>query len=238
MPRGPRVNLPVLTCEACGHDTCHDCTRGRCPECKPARRATPRSASPLVRNGISRARVFASLVAMAEACTPEEWSAGRSWYPAARAIAAELSATSGRDLLTCSAVLAHFSPSTPWARNITLARAFVADPEQVGPGRRYGTLGESTRQARAAWFGADPLASFGPDAHKIRSFARNIAGDMHAVTLDVWMARCLGVPQARFGNVGLYDALADIVRDVAAMFDCSPATLQAVLWTHVRGAAD
>jgi thermostable 8-oxoguanine DNA glycosylase len=81
---------------------------------------------------------------------------------------------------------------------------------------------------------------FGFDAlkgQKTNAFARNIAGDTNAVTIDVWMIRAAGFDAAKGVNKSEYNLLADCVRDVAAAFGLSPAVMQALIWIVARGDA-
>jgi hypothetical protein len=70
---------------------------------------------------------------------------------------------------------------------------------------------------------------------KTNSFARNIAGDKDAVTIDVWMIRAAGMDAAKGVNDTQYRILSEIVKELAANRGMYPATAQALIWIIVRG---
>lgn len=73
------------------------------------------------------------------------------------------------------------------------------------------------------------------NGRKTNAFARNIAGDKDAVTIDVWMIRAAGMDAAKGVNDTEYRILAEVVKELAADRNMYPATAQALIWIIVRG---
>jgi hypothetical protein len=67
---------------------------------------------------------------------------------------------------------------------------------------------------------------------KTNAFARNIAGDLNAVTIDAWMLRPFGMKSVSVRN---YRILSEAIRTVAAESGMTPADMQALLWIRIRG---
>jgi hypothetical protein len=102
-------------------------------------------------------------------------------------------------------------------------------------------LGENILKAERLLDGEDPEDVLG--GRKVRSFWRNIYAPSNSldVTIDSWMLKLLA-PEAKSYNwlarKGVYDALADGVRDAAEALGCRPHELQAALWIHARGTGE
>jgi hypothetical protein len=93
------------------------------------------------------------------------------------------------------------------------------------------TLTNNINMAYAAMtLGFDAL-----NGRKTNAFARNIAGDKDAVTIDVWMIRAAGMDANKGVNDTEYRILAEVVRELAANRGMYPATAQALIWIIVRG---
>lgn len=70
---------------------------------------------------------------------------------------------------------------------------------------------------------------------KVNNFSRALAGDPNAVTLDIWMARALGLnDQEFFQDAKLYELAADSIRELAAEEGVEPRQYQAAVWTGIR----
>lgn len=150
-----------------------------------------------------------------------------AWYANANSIARELSITSGHSLEVTSSVIAAFSPRCPWARNVFLATEFLA-------GNPVATLGSSIRNAeKALTMGFDAL-----NGRKTNAFARNIAGNLDAVTIDTWMIKAAGLDSSKSLNKTTYNELSDAVIEVANDYNLRPAVTQALIWIIVRGSAE
>lgn len=150
-----------------------------------------------------------------------------AWYVEANAVARQLSVTHNLPLEVTASVIAAFSPRTPWVRNVYLATEFL-------DGNRVGALGVSISNAEHSLeVGFDALKG-----QKTNAFARNIAGDMNAVTIDTWMLKAAGLDSRKGANKTVYNALSEAVRAVARTHGLSPAVTQALIWIIVRGSAE
>lgn len=190
------------------------------------------TACPLDRIGVRRRTVADRIDRIMRRATEDDILAGKAWYAAAMALARELADESALTYLQASAVISHLSPRVRWDRNKAAAR------ELIYRGRRMtGIMSGPFDRAMAASVADDPMATFGPKAHKTRAFAANIAGDLNQVTVDVWIARAVGVTEAQLNRVGVYDAIAHQFRLAAKRWGMEPAMVQAIVWIVVRGSA-
>jgi hypothetical protein len=72
---------------------------------------------------------------------------------------------------------------------------------------------------------------------KTNNFARAIAGDENAVTIDVWMLRAAGMT-IDSPNKTQYRELVQAVNDTAMIEGLTPRTTQALIWIVYRGGAE
>jgi hypothetical protein len=162
--------------------------------------------------------------------TPADVEAGATWYGDAGHHVDTLATLGGITREHAAAVISHLSPRTPWARNVAGAYALVTT------GDAPGCLRANVARARAALASDAPLETFG--GPKTRRFARNVAGDRSAVTVDVWAVRvALGTrPDAEqcLTRVGVYDALEHCYRLAAQRAGVDPTTMQATTWIVAR----
>lgn len=167
------------------------------------------------------------LVAWSES-TDGQREQGAAWYGEACTVAATLAAQSGHTVDAAAAVIAHLSPRTTWARNVSGATSLMLTGEAPG------CMGANVERARKALVSDDPIGTLG--GPKTRSFALNITGDLDAVTVDVWALRvATGTDDTRIINrKGGYDAVADAYREAARRAGVSPATMQATTWIVAR----
>jgi hypothetical protein len=211
-----------------------------------------------MRLSTSTATMARNLIALVSRATPAEVATGSDWYPAMAAVMAEHARVTGLTPHACAAVYAATSINTPWQRNLALAARGLAD---YADGRPIladgGTLGHSIRTARAAVAapdsaGIDAALTGGSGAavtYKLRNFARNLSGDMSAVTCDRWAWRaatafdgctdtgathgCGAVPTG-----AAYVRMARAYRVAARRLGLTPAAVQAIAWVMVRGSGD
>lgn len=158
---------------------------------------------------------------------------GKRWYPELRDVAIQIAVENGISLERSAAVISHLSPRIHFSRNIVAARQLIATGTVPS-----GVMRDPADRARRAMAAEDPMSTFGPTAHKTRSFARNILGDNNAVTVDVWALRVAGVTEQQLGLVGVYDTVAHAYRLAAKRVGIEPAEMQAITWCVVRGRAD
>lgn len=164
--------------------------------------------------------------------TAEDIAAGRVWYADAHALAVELSTGTALTLAQAAAVIAHLSPKVSWKKNVEAARALVYDGVRLA-----GIMVGPFKRAVKAMTALDPFATFGKKAKKTRAFASNIAGNLEDVTVDVWIARAMGVTEAQLKRVGIYEGIAHCFRLAAKRYGMSPAQVQAIVWIVIRGSA-
>jgi hypothetical protein len=194
-------------------------------------------AQALTMSGISSRAAIARIVATYQQATPEQLSDGIGWYDDALCLALELADASGLTVDACAAVIAHLSPKCNWDLNKRAARALVLEDR-----REPGVMIANYNRARAAMCSADPIATFGPSAHKTRSFTRNILGDVDAVTVDVWAWRVALPGRTDIDTVlkraGVYDGLVGCYQSAARKLGVDARTVQAVTWCVARGKAN
>lgn len=163
---------------------------------------------------------------IASSATTAEIMQAATWYADAHDIARSLAFDTGHGIDKTASVISAFSPRVHWHRNVQLATDFLH-------GRDVAALGASINNAnRALTMGFDALKGL-----KTNAFARNIAGDLSAVTIDTWMIKAAGMPGTRGINKTQYGVLANAVTDLAAEYGIAPAQLQALIWIVVRGRA-
>jgi len=168
-------------------------------------------------------------LALADAETIET---GRRWYDVGQQTVERHAKLSGRSIEHAAAEMSHLSPRERWERNVKAAELFARTGERLS-----GTMRAQFGRAVRASVSEAPLASFGPKAHKTRAFAANLSGDLSEVTVDVWIARAMGVTERELKLVGVYARIAKAFRKVAARHGLEPAQLQAIVWIVQRGSA-
>jgi hypothetical protein len=72
---------------------------------------------------------------------------------------------------------------------------------------------------------------------KVNNFAKAMAGDANAVTLDVWMARAFGMNKDQFNDVQ-YKVLSEAIRELAQQAGVEPRQYQAAVWTGIKKEQD
>lgn len=180
--------------------------------------------------GVSHETVVRRIVATFDRATASDLESGARWYDDARDLAQSLGRTSGHGPDVAACVIAHLSPRTTWARTVAGAVSLLTYGE-----RADGIIGANYARAYRATLTGRPFGTFGPKAPKTLSFARNIAGDDEAVTVDVWACRVASLDETLLGRKGAYDAVAHAYRLAARRRGVSPATMQATTWIVARG---
>jgi hypothetical protein len=164
--------------------------------------------------------------------TAEDILAGKVWYCEAQDLCENLSLFSDYTIDQIAAAMAQLSPRLRWSQNVDSIIALVND----GVVPAYVMSGPAGR-AHKAINAAEPFDTFGKAAKKTRSFARNITGDVHAVTVDVWAARIAGVTEDQLKLVGVYEAVAHCYRLAAKRAGIDPQQMQAITWIVIRGSS-
>lgn len=195
--------------------------------------------------------------------TPQDIADGRGWYRRAHDAAAELATMGDGDVSRAAAVIAVLSPSTPWQRNVALARqayAMAADgasfddivTRESQGGHGLGTKGDSARKAAAIVLGADPASVVsGPkvipfwnrivDAATDATGPSSVVVDRHAfdvavgqVTSDRIRGNHLGRKGGTHAVAMAYVRAASVLRRTGEAPGITPSELQAVTWTVWR----
>ena len=173
---------------------------------------------------MNKTQAIANYTTLLDSATPDQIMQARSWYGEAQDIAHHISSLSGLDIEKSASIIAAFSPRERWNSNVTKAIDFVSGLSVSG-------LTNNLNMAYSAMVhGFDALNGL-----KTNSFARNIAGDMDSVTIDVWMIRAAGMDGAKGVNDSDYRILSEIVKELASDRGMYPATAQALIWIIVRG---
>ena len=165
----------------------------------------------------------------ADAVTVRE---GMEWYDEARQLTVKLSLMSEYTTAQVAAAMAHLSPRLRWNQNVEA----ITDLVLYGTLPAYVMQGPAKRACKAL-VAAEPMNTFGKRAKKTLAFARNINGDVNAVTVDVWIMQVVGISEDQLKLTGVYDAVAHAYRLAAKRRGFTPAQLQAITWIVVRGSA-
>lgn len=184
----------------------------------------------LARAGLPSVETLARrILATFDRATASDIESGATWYDEAHALAVDLSrylpGPLKGDVERSAAVIAALSPRTTWTRNVEGATLLLAKGEVLP-----GLIG---RNVVTACHAADDgfAALTGP---KTSAFARNIAGDTEAVTVDVWAARVAQVDEKLLTRKGVYAAVAHAYRLAARRRGVAPTTMQATTWVVAR----
>lgn len=180
--------------------------------------------------GVSYSTIVRRILKVWDRANESDIESGAHWYDEAGTLAANMAgAHLDGDIERAAAVIAALSPRTTWARNVAGAAAFfVGGPIMA---RRVGCMTRNVETARQAKLhGFDALG--GP---KTNAFARNIAGDREAVTVDVWACRVASVDEDNLGRKGAYDVMVAAYRAAARQRAVDPAMMQATTWIVARG---
>ncbi len=176
------------------------------------------------------------LLAVFDACTAAELAAGLDWYARAEREATALAAGTDLSVAQCAGIIAALSPRVTWSVNLAGAAAMV---DAANAGRLEPIVAGMTANRAKAWriaLGEDPDAVLG--GPKVRAFWANITGDYDAVTVDVWAARAAeGYSDPRAPKGARYSAIAEAYRRAAVARGIAPRSMQAAVWTHIRGSA-
>ena len=184
-----------------------------------------------------RAHYARRIIAAWNNARPEHLKAGIAWYDRARDAAQRIHP----NVLIGAGVIAALSPRTAWGQNVRWAeqvcKAAIAGhsvPPMVSTAERNGktwAIGRLTNPSPA-----DILAILrGP---KTCRFFRNITGDTHAVTIDVWAAYVATgtVTRVRSDSHGRhYETLEEAYQLAGTMLGVTPRDVQAAVWVAARG---
>ena len=145
---------------------------------------------------------------------------GRNWYRDATGQIDFIAHAEGWDRDEFAGVLATTSPRCSVLRNIRLGLHFMHFRNlRVVPMR-------GIRRSLQRFVDGDGIAGI-----KTGPFCANLSGNYDPVTLDIWMARALGIDQSDFNRKATHaEATRRVVR-VARRLRVAPAEAQAAIWT-------
>lgn len=177
--------------------------------------------------------ITANLRAVRASASADQVIEGRAWYPGMRrfiaTVAAECADESGDYGLSLSlavGVFAALSQNATWKANVTMATNYLS-------GRDQGMMASVRAEIDRMEAGEDPSTAIG--ALKRPDFYRNLMGDENAVTCDRWHLRAAynGADKVKL-TAQVRDLVTIATHIVAAEYDESPASCQAVIWCAVR----
>ena len=126
-------------------------------------------------------------------------------------------------------IIATFSIRQRWAKNVELAMRFASGERDLP------VMSAINRIADNVVSFDDPYSALNGD--KTNAFAHNIANDVMAVTLDVWMIRAVGGDTKKSLGKKAYRDLANDLREAAMIYGMVPSHFQALIWILVRGSS-
>ena len=162
---------------------------------------------------------------------PSQIEQAAQWYADAESVArdiVDIYRSRGMDvsLEQAASIISAFSPRQRWSTNVRQALRFAHGDENMR------CLPNNLKMAkRALEVGFDAL-----NGKKTNSFARNIAGDENAVTIDIWMMRSAGIPKDSPSKKD-YTQLSKAIENIAMETALTPRTVQALVWIVYRGSA-
>lgn len=165
---------------------------------------------------------------IAQSATVEQIAMAMNWYNDAQSVAEEISyilADREFDVTIehAAAIISAFSPRQRWSVNVRHAIEFAE-------GNTPKTLGNNVKMAQSAIHeGIQALKG-----QKTNAFAKAIAGDPNAITIDVWMLKAAGLDR-NDTNKTIYAELSKSVTEVAEEFAMTPRDMQALIWIVFRG---
>lgn len=165
--------------------------------------------------------------------TPAERLIGADWYPSARRIVAEWSATYALSVETVASVIAAVSPQCPWERNLIIADDILAQrPPSIGAIRLNVAKAQRLRDWPTPERLAERMAAVFPTGPKVTCFAANLAGDDRLVTVDTHASQAaIGDPTISLGlRPKPYTIIASAYEVAARKEHIPPAAFQAIVW--------
>ncbi len=163
--------------------------------------------------------------------TPAQIEQATTWYLDAEMIAQDLVRIFNNrgiqvSLECCASVISAFSPRQRWSRNVVQAIEFAHG------GKPAGLKNNLLMAENSMTMGFEALKG-----QKTNAFAKAIAGDDEAITIDVWMCKAAGL-ETNAPNKTQYRELSDAVRIVATELRMTPRATQALIWIIFRGGAE
>jgi hypothetical protein len=162
--------------------------------------------------------------------TSKQRARGRRWYPAARALMADLAERTGYTLEQAVAVLAITSPGAQLVTNLDWTRSAL----ETRGAARVGRFPNQTAPKVAAVLASPELAADFVTGPKVGPFHRAILGDTDALVIDRWATAAGNVFRSQELPEGTRRALDTAYRSLARRLRRSVRDLQAQVWIAVR----
>ena len=157
---------------------------------------------------------------------------GRHWYSHVNTALREYCMLYGFDPNLFAAILGITSPRVHVSRNLHLTAEYMRL-------RKYVNI-DDVQFTHRQLDGLMPMVRSGLERYELEgaitgpktsAFAGACLGDLSQVVLDTWMAKALGVPQAKFKSRAVREKATDRINEVADMLSWEPAEVQAAIWT-------
>ena len=174
---------------------------------------------------------FNNYLAIAKTATLSQIELATQWYADAELVAHDVvrilaSRGINATIENGASVVSSFSPRQRWNRNVVQALEFAHT------GKATGLKNNLVMAQNSLVLGFNALKGL-----KTNAFARAIAGDENAVTIDVWMCYAGGL-DTNAPNKTQYREMSQAVIDVAKKLHLTPRTTQALIWIIFRGSAE
>ncbi len=182
-----------------------------------------------------RATLVRNLGKVYRLATPAERAEGSTWYQKAQGIVNDWRVSYGLQLETVACVVSAISVQCAWERNLIIADDILAQrPPSVGGALRSCIArAERIRRYDTGLPVDTTMRLHFPYGPKVLNFARNLAGDLHSVTVDTHgiQAACFDVLTTLTLKPKRYDIFADCYKQAAERYSpYYPAEFQAVTW--------
>ncbi|AUO79281.1 hypothetical protein [Salinibacter phage M31CR41-2] len=185
---------------------------------------------------------YRSILANANA---KDWEEGRRWYKRANERITEAAEKASEHTWTRPDVLANvfadvvavLSPMTSWDRNLSVVDGLVTAFRQDYPDRwMFEVLSRHTVYNTNAEKALKVLkAETEPSGPKVEPFAKNLKGNTDAVTIDRHMLSAVNYFELSSITDNGVRSCKRAVRMLGKLHEETPRTVQAAVWTRVRG---
>jgi hypothetical protein len=167
---------------------------------------------------------------IAKTATPAQIEQATQWYADAELLAHDLiriyqSRNISVTVENTASIISAFSPRQRWSRNMAQAIEFAHG------GKPAGLKNNLLMAENSLTMGFDALKG-----QKTNAFAKAIAGDESAITIDVWMCYAAGL-ETNAPNKTQYRELSKAVEIIASEMKMTPRVMQALIWIVFRGSA-
>lgn len=165
----------------------------------------------------------------------QEGIAGADWYEKAQNVVDRLVEQTGQPRPRVAAIIALTSPRQTLAGNLRLTLHYFSREGGVEHDSRFEGMLPSVQASIKRW---EEDRSFSPRARKVKAFRDALLGNQHAVVLDTWMARALGLPYKKGSRISKAQYVEAVrrINHVAVKLNLYPCQVQAAIWFAVQPA--